>query len=407
VVKESREKRSRKRENDEEGIGIPMKRIYMDHNATTDIHPLVREEMMPYLHASFGNPSSLNWAGQPVRTAVEEARNRVARLVNCEPGEVVFTSCATESNNTAIKGIAAARGKRGRHIITTMVEHPSVLMPCYYLENLGFSVTCLDVDRMGRLDMDAVEAAITDETILLSVMLANNETGTIFPVRRIGELSARRELYFHCDAAQAVGKIPVDFKASGFDLMSLSGHKFYASKGVGALIIRKGVRLHPLMHGGSQEGNRRAGTENVAGIVGLGKACEIAAGTLGAEAARLQGLRNRLEENILRRIPDVRPNGDPNNRLPNTTNLSFLNVDSDALVASLDRAGIAASSVSACSSGTLKTSRVLEAMGVAEGTRVGTLRLSLGRNNSEEDVAYILEVLPEMVCRLRTIANPS
>jgi cysteine desulfurase len=379
-----------------------MRRIYLDHNATTDLHPSVLDEMLPYLQTSFGNPSSAHWAGREVRKAVEEARNRVARLVNCEPAEVVFTSCATESNNTAIKGVAAARGKRGKQLVTTTVEHPSVLMPCFYLEHLGFAVTCLDVDRIGRLDLSAIEAALTDETILLSVMYANNETGTIFPVRQIGELAARRGVAFQCDAAQAVGKIPVDFKACRIDLMSFSGHKLYAPKGVGALIIRQGVKLHPLLHGGSQEKNRRAGTENVAGIVGLGKACEIAAETLEVEGARLRKLRDRLEDGLLANIPEVRRNGDPENRLPNTTNLSFLNVDSDALLSNLDSAGIAAASVSACSSGTLKTSRVLEAMGVAEGTRVGTLRISLGRENTEEDVAYVLEELPEMVRRLRT-----
>jgi cysteine desulfurase len=378
-----------------------MRQIYLDHNATTDIHPQVLDEMLPYLRTSFGNPSSVHRAGQSVKKAVEEARNRVARLVNCEAGEVVFTSCATESNNTAIKGVTAARGKNGKQIITTMVEHPSVLMPCYYLEHLGYTVACLDVDRKGRLDLAALEAAITDETILLSVMLANNETGTIFPVGQIGELAASRGICFHCDAAQAIGKIPVDFKASKIDLMSFSGHKFYAPKGVGALIVRQGVKLHPLLHGGSQEQNRRAGTENVAGIAGLGKACEIAADTLAVEATRLQKLRDRLEQGILAKVPDVRRNGDPDHRLPNTTNLSILHVDSDALLSALDQAGIAASSASACSSGTLKTSRVLEAMGAAGGTRVGTLRLSLGLANNEEDVAHVLEVLPRVIQRLR------
>jgi cysteine desulfurase len=378
-----------------------MRHIYMDHNATTAIHPLVLEAMLPHLRTSFGNPSSVHWAGQSARQSIAEAREQVARLVNCEPGEVVFTSCATESNNTAIKGVAAIRGERGRHIVTTTVEHPSVMMPCYYLEHFGFTVSCLDVDRQGRLDPVALEDAFTDATILISVMYANNETGTIFPIRRIGELAARRGVCFHCDAAQAVGKIPVDFKAENIDLMSFSGHKLYAPKGVGALIVRRGVRLHPLLHGGSQERSRRAGTENVAGIVGLGKACEIAADTLATETARLQKLRDRLEQGILTLIPDVRRNGDPEHRLPNTTNLSFLHIESDALLEALNHSGIAASSVSACSSGTLKTSRVLEAMGVVEGTLVGTLRLSLGRDNNQEDVAYVLEVLPQIVQRLR------
>ncbi|APG27173.1 cysteine desulfurase NifS [Syntrophotalea acetylenivorans] len=378
-----------------------MRQIYLDHNATTAIHPLVVEAMQPYLHTSFGNPSSVHWAGRSVRNVVEEARKQVARLVNCEPEEVVFTSCATESNNTAIKGVAVSKRMKGKRIITTAVEHPSVLMPCYYLEHFGFAVDCFHVDGAGRLDLNALAGTLTEETILLSVMYANNETGTIFPVQQIGELAARRGVCFHCDAAQAVGKIPVDFKACNIDLMSFSGHKFYAPKGVGALIVRQGVKLPPLLHGGSQERNRRAGTENVAGIVGLGKACEIAADTQAVEAARLQKLRDRLEQGILAKIPDVRPNGDLDHRLPNTTNLSFLYVDSDALLSCLDQAGIAVSSVSACSSGTLKTSRVLEAMGVAEGTPMGTLRFSLGRANNEADVIYVLEVLPEVVKRLR------
>ncbi len=378
-----------------------MRPIYMDHNATTPLHPLVLEAMLPYMRTAFGNPSSIHWAGRSVRKVVEEARKQVARLVNCDPGEVVFTSCATESNNMAIKGVAASRGKKGKHVITTAVEHPSVLMPCYYLERLGFTVGCLDVDREGRLDLAALKAALTDETILLSVMYANNETGTIFPVQQIGELAASRGVCFHCDAAQAVGKIPVDFKASKIDLMSFSGHKFYAPKGVGALIMRRGIKLHPLLHGGSQERNRRAGTENVASIVGLGKACEIAAATQSVEATRVQKLRDRLEQGIVAKIPDVKRNGDLDHRLLNTTNLSFLHTDSDVLLSSLDQAGIAVSSVSACSSGTLKTSRVLEAMGVAGDTQLGTLRFSLGRDNNEEDVTYVLEVLPGVVKRLR------
>lgn len=378
-----------------------MRRIYLDHNATTPLHPQVVKAMLPYLHTRFGNPSSLHWAGRDIKDAIEAARAQVAELVHCEADEVVFTSCATESNNMAIKGIAASRGKKGRHVITTTVEHPSVMMPCFYLEHLGFRVECLDVDQAGRLDLPALEAAMTDETILLSVMYANNETGTIFPVQRIGALAESRGLAFHCDAAQAVGKIPVDFRAGGIDFMSLSGHKLYAPKGIGALIVRRGVRLPPLLHGGSQERNRRAGTENVAGIVGLGRACAVAAAGLDAEARRLRQLRDRLEAGLMEAIPQLRRNGDPDHRLPNTSNLSFLHVASDGLLSALDEAGIAVSSVSACSSGTLKTSRVLDAMGVVAGTQVGTLRFSLGRENTPEDVAYVLEVLPRIVERLR------
>ncbi len=305
-----------------------MRRIYMDHNATTPLHPAVIEEMEPFLRTRFGNPSSLHWAGRQVRPAIDQARERVARLVHCDPAEVVFTSCATESNNTAIKGVTAALRERGNHLITTTVEHPAVLTPCMYLEFFGFRVSCLEVDETGRLDPETLEAAIDEKTILISAMYANNETGVIFPVERIGEVATRRGIVFHCDAAQAVGKIPVDFRAAKIDLMSLSGHKLYAPKGVGALIVRRGVTLHPLLHGGSQEGNRRAGTENVAGIVGLGKACEVAGESLAGEAARLSALRDRLEEGTLETIADVRRNGSPDRRLPNTANLSVLGVDS-------------------------------------------------------------------------------
>jgi cysteine desulfurase len=378
-----------------------MRRIYMDHNATTSLHPAVIEEMEPFLRTRFGNPSSLHWAGRQVRPAIDQARERVARLVNCDPAEVVFTSCATESNNTAIKGVTAALRERGNHLITTTVEHPAVLTPCLYLEFFGFRVTCLEVDENGMLDPAALEAAIDERTILISAMYANNETGVIFPVERIGEVAARRKVVFHCDAAQAVGKIPIDFRAANIDLMSLSGHKLYAPKGVGALIVRRGVKLHPLLHGGSQEGNRRAGTENVAGIVGLGKACEVAGKSLAGEAGRLSSLRDRLEGGILETIPDVRRNGSPDQRLPNTANLSVLGVDSGTLLEELDRAGVAASSSSACKSGTVKTSHVLQAMGAAAGTAVGTVRFSLGRENSQEDVDYLLEVFPGIVRRLR------
>jgi cysteine desulfurase len=321
--------------------------------------------------------------------------------VNCDPSEVVFTSCATESNNTAIKGAAAAWRSRGNHIITTTVEHPSVLTPCLYLENQGYKVTCLDVDGEGMLDLDALEAAITDRTILISVMFANNETGTIFPIRKIGEIAERHGVSFHCDAVQAVGKIPVDVREARIGMLSISGHKLSGPLGVGALIIRKGVRLQPLFHGGPQEKNRRGGTENVAGIVGFGKACEIAGKTMDEESIRLKSLRDRLEQGILEAIPDVHRNGHPTLRLPNTSNLSFLHVESDSLLSGLDQAGIAVSSGSACSSGALKMSHVLKAMGSPVGTVVGNIRFSLGRENSDADVDYVLGILPDLVRRLR------
>jgi cysteine desulfurase len=379
--------------------------VYMDNNATTAVHPEVLEEMLPFFRTRFGNPSSTHWAGRRVKSAIEGAREKVARLVNCDPSEVVFTSCATESNNTAIKGAFAARRSRGNHIITTTVEHPAVLTPCFYLENQGCEVTCLDVDGEGMLDLEALEASITDRTILISVMYANNETGTIFPMRKIGEIAERHGVLFHCDAVQAAGKIPVDVREARIGLMSISGHKLSAPLGVGALVVRKGVRLPPLFHGGPQENNRRGGTENVAGIVGLGKASEIALRTMAEESNRLRTLRDRLEQGILEAVPHVRRNGHPFLRLPNTSNLSFLHVESDSLLSGLDREGIAVSSGSACSSGALKASHVLKAMGSPEGTAVGTIRFSLGRENSDTDVEYVLKVLPDLVRELRISTN--
>jgi len=381
--------------------------VYMDNNATTAVHPEVLDAMLPYFCTRFGNPSSIHWAGRRVKSAIEDARDSVARLVNCEPSEVVFTSCATESNNTAIKGVAAARKAKGNHIITTTVEHPAVLTPCLYLEHDGFEVTCLDVDSQGMIDPEAVEAAITGRTILISIMCANNETGTIFPVREIGKIAERHGICFHCDAVQAVGKIPVDVRDGRIGLMSISGHKLSGPLGIGALIIRKGIKLYPLFHGGPQERNRRGGTENVAGIVGLGKACEIAAASLDTEAQRLRTLRDRLESGIMATIPEVRLNGHPSLRLPNTSNLSFLNVDSESLIAGLDRKGIAASSGSACSSGALKASRILKAMGLPAGTMVGNVRFSLGRENDDSDVKYVLDTFPDLVNSLRKKSDRS
>ena len=381
--------------------------IYLDNNATTALHPEVLEVMLPYFREQFGNPSSIHWAGRRVKSAVEEAREQVATLVGCDPSEVVFTSCATESNNMAIKGVAAARHSRGNHIITTTVEHPSVITPCVYLEHQGFQVTTLDVDSEGMLDLNALEAAVGDNTILISAMYANNETGTIFPVREIGELAARKGVCFHCDAVQAVGKIPLEWKESNIHLLSLSAHKFQGPKGIGALMIRKGTKIFPLLHGGSQERSRRAGTENVAGIVGLGKACEIATRNMATDTLRIGAFRTRLEQGIIETIPGVRLNGHPLKRLPNTSNFSFLDVKSDSLLFNLDLAGIAASSGSACSSGALKTSHVIKAMGLSSGVTVGNIRFSLGHGNNEEDVEYLLEILPGIIQRLRNASAAS
>ncbi len=378
-----------------------MRHVYLDYNATTPVHPEVVEAMSAFYREKFGNPSSIHWAGRWVKGAVEKAREKVALLLNCTPVEVVFTSCGTEADNMALKGVAAALRDRGNHIITVRTEHPAVLNTCLHLEKQGYEITRLGVDRAGNPDLTELEASITDRTILISAMYANHETGTILPVAGIGEIAVRRRVYFHCDAVQAVGKIPVDFKGSNISLLALSGHKFNAPKGIGALVIRKGVKLSPLIHGGPQERNRRGGTENVAGIVALGKACELAIDNMTSEYRRIADLRDMLEAGILAMVPDVRINGERDKRLPNTANLSFLDLEADSLLLNMDLQGIAASSGSACSSGVLKESPVLAAMGVEPAFVRGAIRFSLGRETTEADIDYLLKVLPEIVARLR------
>lgn len=375
--------------------------IYLDHNATTPVHPDVVEALLPFLWEKFGNPSSIHWAGRAVKGAVENAREQVAELVGCEPGEVVFTSSGTEADNMAIKGVAAALGGRGNHIVTTQVEHPGVANACLYLENLGFEVTRIPVDRDGILDVDRLESAITDRTILISAMAANNETGVLLPVMAIGEIALRRRVYFHCDGVQAAGKIPLSVRDDGISFLALSAHKLYAPKGTGALVVKRGVKCHPLIHGGSQERNRRGGTENVAGIVAFGKACAIARETMAGEAVRLKGLRDRLEEGILALVPGARVNGHRELRLPTTSNITIAGVEADSLLMALDLDGIAASSGSACSSGTLKLSPVLAAMGRTGEEAKGSVRFSLGRGNTEAEIDQVLAVLPAIVARLR------
>lgn len=356
---------------------------------------------MPFLTEKFGNPSSIHWAGRAVKGAVEEAREQVALLAGCEPGEVVFTASGTEADNMAVKGVAAALRGRGNHIIASRVEHPAVSNPCLYLEHNGFEVTWLDVDRDGLLDPERLEAAITDQTVLIAAMAANNETGVLFPTGEIGAIAARHRISFFCDGVQAAGKVPLDFRESGISLLALSGHKLYAPKGVGALVVRRGVKCHPLVHGGSQERNRRGGTENVAGIVAFGKACEISRETMVHDMARIRGLRDRLEEGILAQVPDARINGHRELRLANTTNISFAGVEADSLLMGLDLEGIAASSGAACSSGTLKLSPVLAAMGIPAGEAKGSVRFSLGRGNTGDEIDRVLAVLPGIVARLR------
>lgn len=381
-----------------------MRRVYLDHNATTPILPEIFEAIIPYLKDEWGNPSSIHWAAREPRKAIDNAREKVAELLGCEANEVVFTSSGSEANNFAIKGIASAMKGKGNHIITTSVEHPSVLNTCKYMAKEGFDVTFLPVDSTGMIDLDELRASITDRTILITIMFANNETGTIFPVEEIGRIAREKGVIFHCDAVQAAGKLPIDVRRFNIDLLSISGHKLYAPKGIGALYIRRGVRLTPLIHGGHQERNRRAGTENVIGIVALGKACEIAMRDMDKEVANLTRLRDRLYNGIVERIDHVRLNGHPTKRLPTTLNLSFEYIEGESILLNLDMKGIAASSGSACTSGSLEPSHVLMAMGVPPEIAHGSVRFSLGRGNTDEDVDYCLEVLPPIVERLRSMS---
>ena len=383
-----------------------MKRIYMDNNATTPVRPEVLEALLPFYREQFGNPSSVHWAGRAVSGAVEKAREQVAKLINCSPAEIVFVSCGSEGDNMALKGTAAALKERGNHIITTSVEHPAVLETCKFLEKEGFDVTYLPVDRNGMLDLAELEAAITDRTILISVMWANNETGNIFPIDKIGAVARKHKIRFHTDAVQAVGKIPVDVQQANVDLLVLSGHKIGAPKGVGAIYIRRGTRMLPLVHGGHQERNRRAGTHNVAGIVGLGLACELAGSELDGYAGYVGGLRDRLEQGIKDRIPEIKINGHPDSaqRLANTLNVSFAYIEGESLLLNFDMKGIAASSGSACTSGSLEPSHVMGAMCVDVVLAHSSTRFSLGPDNTEEDVDYILEELPPIVQRLREMS---
>lgn len=386
--------------------GEIVKHIYMDNNATTAVRPEVLDAMLPFYREQFGNPSSVHWAGRAVSGAVEKAREQVAKLINCSPAEIVFVSCGSEGDNMALKGTVDALREKGDHIITTTVEHPAVLETCKSLEKQGVRVTYLPVDHNGMLNLAELEAAITDKTILISVMWANNETGNLYPIEEIGAIARKYKVRFHTDAVQAVGKVPVDVQKANVDLLVVSGHKLGAPKGVGAIYIRRGTRLTPFMHGGHQERGRRAGTHNVAGIVGLGVACELAGAHLEVEAARIRALRDRLEQGIMQRVPEIKLNGhpDPNLRLPNTLNVSFAYIEGESLLLNFDMKGIAASSGSACTSGSLEPSHVMGAMCVDVVLAHSSTRFSLGIDNTEEDVDYVLEVLPPIVQRLREMS---
>jgi cysteine desulfurase len=376
--------------------------IYLDNNATTRIDDEVVTAMLPYLTEFYGNPSSMHTFGGQVGAATKKAREQVASLLNAIPSEILFTSCGTEGNNAAIHAALTAQPDK-RHIITSEVEHPAVLNVCRHLEKKGYTVTYLSVNAQGQLDLDEVEAALTGNTALVSLMYANNETGTIFPIEQVGAMAKEYGALFHVDAVQAVGKVPLDMQSSTIDMLTLSGHKLHAPKGIGALYIRKGTRFRPLLIGGHQERGRRGGTENVPGIVALGKAAELAQANL-MYVEHEQQLRDYLEQTILAIIPDTVLNGHPVQRLPNTSNIGFKYIEGEAILLSLDKYGICASSGSACTSGSLEPSHVLRAMGLPYSVLHGSIRFSLSRYTTQAEIEKVLTVLPETIDRLRAIS---
>lgn len=380
-----------------------MTTIYLDNNATTRTAPEVIETMTPYLTELYGNPSSMHTFGGQVRKKIEAARQQVAALINAEPEEILFTSCGTESDNTALMS-AVETFPQKKHLITTSVEHPAVLNFCHYLGRKGFRTTCLPVNALGQIDPVVLDNAADDDTAIVSIMFANNETGVIFPVETVAPRLHERGILFHTDAVQAAGKIPLDVRKIPIDMLSISGHKLHAPKGVGALYVRKGTRFHPYMIGGHQEHSRRAGTENVASIIGLGKAAELARTNLTEEIAYLGRLRDRLEQGLLSSCPHARVNGDTANRLPNTTNISFEYIEGEAILLRLNEYGICASSGSACTSGSLEPSHVLRAMGVPYTAVHGSIRFSLSRYNSDRDIDTVLEVMPKIIRELRELS---
>ncbi|MBQ6173053.1 MAG: cysteine desulfurase NifS [Clostridia bacterium] len=382
-----------------------MNTIYLDNAATTAVSPEVLETMLPYFTEHFGNPSSVHATGRDARKAIENARRQVAAAINAaNPQEIYFTAGGSESDNWAIKGAAFQNRKKGNHIITTAIEHHAVLHTCKWLERQGFEVTYLPVDENGFVTAEQVEQAITDRTILITVMAANNEIGTLEPIAEIGKVAKAHKILFHTDAVQAVGAIPLDVQAMNIDMLSMSGHKFHGPKGIGALYIRRGVRIDTLIHGGAQERGQRAGTENLAGIVGMGKAIEIATTDLAAKSAKTAALRDRLIDGILERIPDVRVNGPRERRLPNNCNVSVRYIEGESMLLRLDLAGIAASSGSACTSGSLDPSHVLLAIGLPHEVAHGSLRMTLGSDSTQEEVDKVLEVLPGIVSDLRAMS---
>ena len=380
-----------------------MKTVYVDNNATTMVAPEVLEVMVPYFSEYYGNPSSMHFFGGQVQKKVDEAREKVADFLGAEPSEIVFTSCGTESDNAAILGTLDSYPEK-RHLISTRVEHPAVGNVSTYLGRKGYRITELSVDREGRLDLDELRESLTDQTTLVTIMYANNETGVIFPIEEIGEIVKSKGISFHTDAVQAAGKIPLDMKKSRLDMLSISGHKLHAPKGIGVLYIRKGTKFSPFLIGGHQEKGRRGGTENVPYIIGLGKACELAKRHLDEENTKVRALRDYLETKILEKIPNTLVNGDRLHRLPNTVSVSFEYVEGESILLLLSDLGICASSGSACTSGSLEPSHVLRAMGVPFTAAHGSIRFSLSIYSTKEEMDYVIEHLPPIIQRLRDIS---
>lgn len=377
--------------------------IYVDNNATTQVSPEVLEEMLPYFNEFYGNPSSMHTFGGKVEHKITEARERIASLLGASPEEIIFTSCGTESDSTAIRAaILSNPGKK--HILTSRVEHPAVKNHYEYLSKNGYRVTFVPVDRKGRLDLDYLYKNLSDDTALVSIMWANNESGVIFPIEKISKVVREKGIVFHTDAVQAVGKIPIDLKTMDVDMLSISGHKLHGPKGVGALYVRRGTKYTPFMIGGHQEKGRRGGTENVASLIGLGKAAELAAAHLSDNNNQIKQLRDKLENEILKRVPNTIINGDRNHRLPNTTSIAFEYVEGESILLMMDEFGICASSGSACTSGSLEPSHVLRAMGVPFTAAHGSVRFSLSKYNTEEEIDFIIEKLPPIIERLRELS---
>jgi cysteine desulfurase len=381
-----------------------MKRIYLDHNATTPVHPEVLEAMLPYFKDKFGNPSSIHGFGREAKVALEEAREKVAQLLGVSSSEIYFTSGGTESDNLAVKGVAFANRDKGKHIVTSKIEHHAILESCKFLEKEGFTVTYLPVDSKGVVDPEDLRKTIREDTILVSIMYVNNEVGSIQPMENITRMVKDKGIYLHTDAVQAAGKIPIDVRKLNVDMLSLSGHKIYGPKGVGAIYIRKGVRITPWSHGGHHERSRRAGTENMPGIVGFAKAVELAFSELDDQNRHLKNLTETFYRKLVETVPDVILNGDLNSRAVNTLNLSFKGVEGESVILSLDLKGVAVASGSACTSGTLEPSHVLSAMGIAPEIAQGAIRFSFGRGNTMEDVEYVASIIPEIVNRLRSMS---